>query len=224
MKKHKIILTVLVLLVVVTVIPIIINWHVIISTKNRILLKEDAYKIDADCILVLGAGVKADKTPSAMLNDRLVTSIDLYTNGAGDKLLMSGDHGRIDYDEVNVMKTFATDREVPSIDVFMDHAGFSTYESMYRAKYIFGVKKVIIVTQEYHMYRALYIARSLGLDAYGVTSSTREYGGQSYRDKREILARIKDFFTAVYKPKPTYMGGIIPISGNGDVTNDKEDL
>ncbi|MDD7193860.1 MAG: ElyC/SanA/YdcF family protein, partial [Clostridiaceae bacterium] len=144
----------------------------------------------------------------------------LCQSGASKKLLMSGDHGREGYDEVNVMKKFAVDRGIPSEDVFMDHAGFSTYESMYRAKEIFKAEKILIVTQDYHLYRAIYDARALGLEAYGVASNPRSYGGQLYRDIREILARNKDFIYSIIKPEPTYLGEAIPVQGNGNLTND----
>ena len=134
---------------------------------------------------------------------------------------MSGDHGRKEYDEVNVMKEYAIKNGVPSEDIFMDHAGFSSYESIYRAKEIFEANKIIIVTQKYHLYRALYIANQLGLDAYGVNSDPRQYVGTTYRECREILARNKDFIKCIFKPKSTYLGDSIPVSGNGDVTNDK---
>ena len=120
------------------------------------------------------------------------------------------------------MKQFAIDRGVPSEDVFMDHAGFSTYETMYRAKEVFAAKRVIIVTQKYHLYRAVYIAEQLGLEAYGVDSDLQSYIKQSYYNAREILARDKDFVKVIFKPKPTYLGEVIPISGSGDLTNDKE--
>ena len=155
-----------------------------------------------------------------MLADRLDRSIDLYQEGISDKLLMSGDHGRKDYDEVNVMKQYAIDAGISSQNVFMDHAGFSTYESMYRARDIFEADKIIIVTQGYHMYRAIYIAEKLGLEAYGVTSDQRTYIGQGYREMREILARTKDFFAVIISPKPTFLGESIPVSGDGDLTND----
>ena len=103
----------------------------------------------------------------------------------------------------------------------MDHAGFSTYESMYRARDIFQAERIVVVTQEYHMYRALYNAGQMGMDAYGVASDPRKYGGQKIRDAREMLARTKDFLYAIAKPKPTYLGEAIPVSGNGDATNDK---
>ena len=119
------------------------------------------------------------------------------------------------------MKTFAVDAGIASEHVFMDHAGFSTYESMYRAKEIFQAKKIIIVTQEYHLYRAIYIAESLGLEAYGVAADYRAYTGQTKRDLREILARVKDFGTSLFQPEPTYLGEAIPIWGDGNLTNDE---
>ncbi len=198
-----------------------INAHVVLSTRSAILTEEQAAVIEnADCILVLGCRVYEDGTPSHMLEDRLLQGIALYEAGTAPKLLMSGDHGQREYDEVNAMKQFAVEKGIASSDVFMDHAGFSTYESLYRAKEVFGVKKVIIVTQEYHLHRALYIARQLGLEAYGVASDPRGYAGQIMRDVREILARDKDFLNTLFWPKPTYLGEKIPISGNGDITND----
>jgi len=155
-----------------------------------------------------------------MLADRLDCGIRLYESGASDRLLMSGDHGREEYDEVNVMKDYAVQAGISSEAVFMDHAGFSTYESLYRARDIFQCKRILIVTQGYHMYRALYIAESLGLDAQGVASDPRAYAGQAMREVREIAARVKDFAMCIVKPLPTYLGDTIPISGNGDATND----
>lgn len=199
-----------------------INGFVTMKVKNKIITVEEATQLkDVDCILILGAGVWEHNTPSPMLKDRLDQGIALYKAGISDRLLMSGDHGRVDYDEVNVMKQYAIDKGVPSENVFMDHAGFSTYESMYRARDIFKVKKVVVITQAYHMYRSLYCGKGLGLTVYGVTSDPRQYGGQTYRETREILARCKDFLYIIAKPKPTYLGDTIPVSGNGDATNDK---
>lgn len=197
-----------------------INGYIKTSSKKRIITIEQATILgDVDCILVLGAGVWGDR-PTHMLEDRLNFGITLYQKGASDRILMSGDHGRRNYDEVNVMKDYAVNEGVLSSDVFMDHAGFSTYESLYRARDIFEAKKIIIVTQEYHLYRALYVADKLGLEAYGVASNPREYAGQSSRDIREVLARVKDFVYVIIKPEPTYLGDSVPVSGNGDMTND----
>lgn len=198
-----------------------INAYVKHSVSSRILTLEEAAALtDVDCILVLGCKVQEDGTPSHMLRDRLTRSLELYTLGAAPKLLMSGDHGQQGYDEVNAMKQFALEANVPSEDVFMDHAGFSTYESVYRSKEIFGVDKVLIVTQEYHLYRSLYIAEQFGIEAYGVASDLDTYSGQFHRDVRELLDRCKDFGMCLLKPKPTYLGETIPINSSGDVTND----
>ncbi|MBO5330406.1 MAG: YdcF family protein [Anaerotignum sp.] len=189
-------------------------------TADKIVNETEAAKLDADCILVLGCGVREDGTPSLMLRDRLETGVALYEAGAAPKLLMSGDHGRKDYDEVNLMKDYAMEKGIPSEDIFMDHAGFSTYDSMVRARDIFCAKTVVIVSQEYHLYRALYLAEKLGLEAYGVPALDVNYRGQAYREFREMLARSKDFCTAVIQPQPKFLGEKIPISGNGDMTND----
>ncbi len=191
------------------------------SVEDQILTTEAAAELeDVDCILVLGCGVREDGSPSHMLRDRLNRSVELYESEVAPKLLMSGDHGRISYNEVAVMKDFAIEIGIASEDIFMDHAGFSTYESMYRAKEVFGADKVVIVTQGYHMYRAIYVAEKLGLEAYGVTSDYNVYVGQAVRDAREVLARAKDFVTTVLKPEPTYLGEEISLVGSGDVTND----
>lgn len=199
-----------------------INGYVVCSGGKYILSPENAADLtDVDCVLVLGCGVQADGRPSHMLEDRLRRGVELYKAGVAPKLLMSGDHGRTDYDEVNTMKNYAINEGVPSADVFMDHAGFSTYESMYRAKDIFCAQKIVIVSQDYHLYRAIYTARALGIEAYGVAADYRAYSGQLYRDIREILARDKDFFVAIFQPDYPYDGETIPVFGNGDQTNDK---
>lgn len=199
-----------------------INAAVKGSVKNQILTPEEAAKLEGvDCILVLGCLVKENGVPSDMLHDRLQRGVELFDLGAAPKLLMSGDHGREGYDEVDAMKQFAVDAGVASEHVFMDHAGFSTYESMYRARDIFQAKKIIIVTQEYHLYRAIYIAERLGMEAYGVSADYRAYYGQFSRDVREMLARVKDFGTSLFQPKPTFLGEAIPIWGDGNLTNDE---
>ncbi len=223
--KKKLLLRILIVLLALAALGLTsifgINAGVKAGARDRILSPEAAAELeDVDCILVLGCGVWGDGQPSHMLEDRLKRSLELYDLGASDKLLMSGDHGRTEYDEVNVMKSFVMDAGVPSEDIFMDHAGFSTYESMYRAKAIFQAKKIIIVSQEYHLYRAIHIARQLGLDAYGVSANYRNYSGQQAMDTREVLARVKDAIYCVFKPEPTYLGETIPVWGDGNLTND----
>ena len=224
--KKKIFRNVIIILLCLAVVGVaallIINSHVKSAGKDRMLTVEQATELeDVDCIIVLGCQVKDNGSLSDMLRDRMWRALELYEAEAAPKLLVSGDHGREDYDEVGAMKNYAIENGVPSENIFMDHAGFSTYETVYRAKEIFEADKVIIVTQEYHLYRALYIAELLGIEAYGVSSDFHNYAGQTMRECREILARCKDWAMCIFKPEPTYLGETIPVSGNGDLTNDK---
>lgn len=218
LNKIIIILGIIILLGVIAVFGI--NLYVKkVASKNII---EDINSIDKqEAILVLGCQVKPDGTLSLMLKDRLDKAIELYKNGISNKIIVSGDHGTKGYDEVNAMKKYLLENEIASEDIFMDHAGFSTYESMYRANYIFNVKKLVVVTQEYHLYRAIYIGNKLGIETIGVPAAKILYDGQTNREIREILARDKDFVKCIFKPEPTYLGDSIPVSGNGDITNDK---
>ena len=195
-----------------------INYYVILSTKGRII--NDFKDKDIDCILVLGASTW-NGSPSPMLKDRLDEGIKLYKEGVANKIVMSGDHGKDNYDEVNTMRDYAIESGVPEEDIFMDHAGFSTYDSIYRIKDIFGAKNIVVVTQKYHLYRALYIAKRLGVNAYGSSSDPRRYSGQLMRDLREILARDKDFVKSIFKPKSKILGDKIDLTGSGLVTVDK---
>ena len=207
--------------VVLIVIVLGINFVVVGLGGKDLTSEQEAVKTRSaktDCILVLGAQVKPDGTPSTMLADRLDTAIKLYKDGVAPKILMSGDDGQVEYNEVKIMLEYAKEHGVPAKDIFLDHAGFSTYESVYRAQYIFGVKKMIIVTQKYHEYRALYIAQRFDIDAKGVSAVDKRYINQGFRDIREIMARDKDFFMCIAKPDPTYLGDKIDISGDGRVT------
>ena len=197
-----------------------VNRHMSSSVADRILSSDEAAELDADCILVLGAGLRKDNSPSPILRERIDRGMELYRLGAAPKLLMSGDHGRVEYNEVGVMKALAIESGIPSEDIFMDHAGFSTYESLYRARDVFCAKRVIIVSQKYHLFRALYIADQLGIEAYGVGADVQRFYGQTTREMRESVARVKDFLYCMIKPSPTYLGDTIPVSGNGDLTND----
>lgn len=218
----KKIISVLIWLIIVSLVIVLgLNTYVCLSAKSNMYAPDEFKNKTADCIMVLGCGVRGTE-PSPMLKDRLDTAIDLYKKGVAKKLLMSGDHGGEYYNEVGAMKIYAIKSGVPSEDVFMDHAGFSTYESLYRAKELFGCNKLIAVTQRYHLYRTVYLGESMGIDISGVSTNDYNYGGVFYRELREILARDKDFFTAMIKPKPIApIGAKIDISGNGDSTNDE---
>ena len=163
--------------------------------------------------------IRPGQEPALIIGEfRLDLAIELYQSGASDRLLMSGDHSRKDYDEVSAMRNYAADRQVALSHIFLDHAGFSTYESLYRARDIFGAERILIVTQRYHLYRALYIADALGLEARGVAADARSYARQPYYTLREIAARSKDFLYTIVQPAPTYLGDAIPLSGDGRVT------
>jgi SanA protein len=201
----------------------IINSVVINGASKYIYSIDDIDSLpDVDCVLVPGALVYTDKTLSAILQDRVDYAINIYKAGKAEKLLFSGDHGQADYDEVNAMMDYAVSQGVPEENIFLDHAGFSTYESMYRARDVFLVKSVIIVTQQFHISRSVYIARGIGLDAYGVCSNPRIYGNELSDNIRESFARVKDFFNVnIFLPRPTYLGDAIPIFGDSGLTHDK---
>ena len=214
----RILISLLTMLIIGLIIIFGINLYVKSSTKQSIMSINDLNK-DYDAILVLGAGLRNGK-PRPVLKDRLDTAYEVYESGASNKIIVSGDHGTKTYDEVNVMKDYLTNKGVPSEDIFMDHAGFSTYDSIYRAKEIFQTEKVIIVTQEFHLYRSLYIASKLNLEAKGVSATLRHYTGETTFELREVLARDKDFIKTIFKPEPKYLGDTIPVFGDGNVTND----
>ena len=197
-----------------------INWYILNFTKEYIFQEVDQIS-SRQCAMILGARVYDSGTISLVVRDRVEGAMELYHQGLADKVLISGDHGQREYDEVNAIKNYIKlMHHIPDQDIFMDHAGFSTYDSVYRARDVFDVDKMIIVSQGYHLYRALYIAQKLGVDAYGVAADYHIYRGQTYRDLREILARVKDAVITVFKPEPTYLGKVIPVSGDGDLTND----
>ena len=218
-RKYKaVIFVVLGIVLLIGIAAVSLSVYMVRATEKSIFTAE-TFKSEkkADCILILGAGVK-DGKPKPMLRDRLLTGIELYKSGAADKIIMSGDHGRADYDEVNVMRAFALEQGVRAEDIFLDHAGFSTYDSVYRAKNIFGAENIIIVSQKYHLYRALYISEKLDVKAAGVSANLNTYGGQLKRDIREIIARDKDFFKCIVKPEAEIMGDKIPLDGDGSIT------
>ncbi len=171
--------------------------------------------------LILGAKILPGGFLSHMLEDRVLTGLDLYRQGKVKKLLLSGDHGRKDYDEVNAMRAYLLKRGVPAADIFLDHAGFNTYNSMYRARDIFQVRDVIVVTQRFHVARAVYLARALGLNAVGVVADQRTYAQKSRLKSamRETLARVKAVLDVhILRRRPTYLGDVIPITGDGRKT------
>lgn len=173
-----------------------------------------------DAVLVLGCGVYPDGSPSPMLRDRMQAGIAAYYKGAGKKLLLSGDHGSKHYDEVTAMKNLALEAGVPPENIFLDHAGFSTYDSLKRAKEVFGLESVCLISQKYHLYRACYLADSLGLDYCAYPADAYVYKGQIFREAREVLARVKAIFSATFQPPPEVLGPPIDITGDGQLSWD----
>lgn len=220
-KNIFIILSFIVSLTIVSVASVLyMNYKVSKSGDRYIMKMKDLPQCDA--VLVLGAYVAPDGKLSDMLKDRTDVGLQVYNDMKASKILLSGDHGKVNYDEVNGMKNYVVSKGVKPENVFMDHAGFSTYDSMYRARDIFKIKKLIIVTQGYHLKRAVFIARELGIEAYGVSSDLQPYRGILMYENREILARVKAFINIYFtKPQPKFLGDEIPIYGDGRVTDDK---
>lgn len=173
-----------------------------------------------DAIIVLGAAMYKSG-PSLMLRDRLDAAVSLYKAGISKRILVSGDHGNTNYNEVQGMHDYLLDAGVIDEHIFMDHAGFNTYSSMYRAKEVFLIESAIISTQEFHLPRAVYLANSLGIDASGVICDQQDYFFVIRNKAREFLARVKDWYQAeIFKPEPQYLGEPISIHGTGLATHD----
>ena len=181
-------------------------------------MESSAVSYDADAILVLGASVNADGTPSAILKDRLDTAIDLYDRGVAKRIIMSGDNSDSHYNEVMNMCNYAIDQGVSKDDIFCDHAGVNTYDSMYRARYVFGADRLVVVTNEYHLYRAMFLSKSFGMDARGVSSDKGTYTDMDYYEHREFMARIKDFYGSLLNIEPSTYSEPVSLEGSGTVT------
>ena len=181
-----------VLLALVAVVNRAVVWE---ASRSEIYDCNKEINIDKkyDCILVLGAGVRADGTPSHMLEDRLRGAVALYKAGVSDIVLLSGDDSGEDYDEVSCMERYCLENGVPKEAIVRDDIGFSTSESVYNAVRTLGYKNIMVVTQEYHLYRAMYMIKRMGAEADGFGTDYREYFLQIKRDIREYFARCKDF-------------------------------
>ncbi len=196
-----------------------LDFYIIRKTSNNIY--RDINNISTVYTgLVLGAKVYNDGRLSGILKDRVDVAYDLYKNKKIKRFLLSGDHGRKEYDEVNNMKLYLIKKGIPERDIFLDHAGFDTYNSLYRAKHIFNVKDVIIVTQEFHIKRATYIALSLGLSTQGMVADKHKYTIAKRMVVREMLANVKAYLELNLSKKPYFMGNKIPITGESKLSYD----
>lgn len=189
------------------------NAVVVMGGRSRSIGKSDA-------ALVLGAGLRPDGSPSLMLDDRLEVAARLYRQGRVRKVLASGDHGTNEYDEVGAMRARLVGLGVPDEDVFTDHAGFDTWSSVVRAKRVFGATSVTVVTQRFHLSRAVWLARRAGLKVSGVAADLHPYGTKgSEASAREVVARVKSVGEVLFRREPRFLGPRIDLRGDGRLTS-----
>lgn len=198
------------------------NVVTVATTRDRVVTVEGAASElgadPADAVVVLGASVYADGTPSDILADRLEVACDLYKAGAARAVIVSGDNRTSHYNESDAMKAYCVALGVPSEAVYVDHAGNTTYESMWRACYVFGAERIIVATQAYHLYRAMFAADSLGMQTWGVPCDKGAYDNQRVYSMREVLARAKDFYTALLRLPVETSGEVVSLNASGDLT------
>ncbi len=216
-KTLKIVFFLMLAILVLTVIFVWIIDSRVEKTGRAHVLTIDQLNKDYDCVIVPGAAVYQNAVPSPMLADRLDIALQIYEKGLAPKILVSGDNGTEEYNEVKVMRDYLVEKGVPREDIFMDYAGFDTYQTIYRARDIFLVKKAVLVTQDFHLYRGLYIGEKLSVELDGVDSAVRDYHNAARNRSREYLARVKAFLECeIFKPLPKFLGDTVPISGKGN--------
>lgn len=211
LKRHK--RKILILIICVSALIIFINYR-IIAVSNKFIAKDFDNVPKSQAVLLLGAKVKGDGRPSGILKDRIDTAIELYRSGKAGKILVTGDHGTKQYDEVNAMKNYLLENNIPRQDIFLDHAGFDTYDSLYRARDIFQAESLIVVTQNFHLNRAIFIGKKLDMNVIGFSADKHVYRGMWQLQTREVLARTKAYFTVMFKIEPKFLGPVIPLTGD----------
>ncbi len=170
---------------------------------------------DAQAVLIPGAAILPDGVLSPVLKDRVDTAIEVYRAGKVSKILVTGDNSTLAYNEVNPVRLYLLEKEVPDEDIFLDHAGFNTYSSMYRARDVFLVESMIIVTQSFHLSRAVYTAKHLGFTAFGISADQGQYLQSNYT--RELFANVKLMIDLLFHTQPKFLGDEIPITGGGTI-------
>lgn len=217
MKKYFRIFLYLVIIGLIAIIAV--NYYVRSSTKNKIYYTVKKFPKN-DVGIIFGAGINGNQ-PSKYLKDRLDAGILLYKMKRINKILLSGDNGRDEYDELTVMKNYCYNHGVDTTKIFVDYAGFDTYSTMYRAKHIFKIKKATLISQEYHLNRAIYIGQKLGIKSAGYSANSGEYHGYKYVCFREYGSIFKSFFDVLRNREPRFLG--TPININGPSNYSKED-
>lgn len=193
----------------------------IVAAANVVVLRGGAggrELVTADCALVLGAGLRDDGSPSDVLRDRLDEALALHREGRVGRILVSGDHRSAAYDEPNAMRRYLEQRGVPPEAVFMDHAGLDTYSSVWRAKNVFGATRILVVTQRFHLARAVFVARALGMEAEGRAADRRPYRGMIWLELREVASRTKALADVAVGRRARHGGASIDLSGDGRAT------
>lgn len=182
---------------------LIIITNIIIIGKSTYYIDNDVNYKNYDYVLVLGASAKNNR-PSLMLKDRLDKVVEIYNENSNIKIILSGDSVKENYDETGVMYNYLTNSGINSNNIIIDKYGVSTYDSVVRIKDITKDKKVIIVTQKYHLYRSIYIAKQNNINVVGVKAYEYKYFGNLKREIREVLARTKDYFYCLSNHKIEY--------------------
>lgn len=222
MSKFKLLLRCFLVGIVVVCIGIfLVNWSVY-KTAQPLIFKADQLPTGYEKGIILGAKVYSDGSLSGMVKDRADTAVALYQQQKIRKILVSGDHGQKNYDEVNAIKDYLLSQHVPKEDIFLDHAGFDTYDTMYRAKAIFQVSSAVIITQDFHLPRAIFVAKKLGLPAVGVPADIQNYGHMERVIVREKLAIVKAWIDVLVHSQPQFLGEVIPITGDSQKSWDRK--
>ncbi|WP_119793080.1 SanA/YdcF family protein [Flavobacterium anhuiense] len=196
-----------------------VNYYVKSSTKTKIYYSAKKFPKN-DVGIIFGAGINGNQ-PSKYLKDRLDSGIMLWKAKRINKILLSGDNGRDEYDELTVMKNYCYNHGVDTTKIFIDYAGFDTYSTMYRAKHIFKIKRATLISQKYHLNRAIYIGQKLGIKCVGYSANKGEYLGYKYVCFREYGSIFKSFFDVLRNREPRFLGSEIDI--NGESNYSKED-
>lgn len=196
-----------------------INSYILKNTESHIVENVQSAE-KAYTAIVLGSLVFGDDRISQTVAFRCDKAIELYKAKKITRILVSGDHGQKDYDEVNAMKNYLVKMGIPEKDIFMDHAGFNTYDTMIRAKKVFEVNDAIIVSQDFHLARSLYIAQHAGLNAQAIAAKDSKYLNLKWITRREQLARVKSFLEVLINRDPKFLGEVIPITGKSSASFD----
>jgi len=192
----------------------IVATNLTIHEETKVYIYDGVASVpNAEVALIPGAPIFSSGVISSIYADRADAAIKLYEAKKVSKILVSGDNSTVSHNEVNPVRKYLLGKGIPDEDIFLDHAGFDTYSTMYRARDIFGVTSVIIATQSFHLPRAVFIARQLGIEAYGVNADSGDILFKNY--VREILANEKTVIDLLLQRIPKYLGEKIPITGNG---------